>query len=62
MQRVGEAGIAAEVVEEGDPLVESQLRMLAQTKGMEVEILGQQGEASNRPARAGHNQQATYKS
>ncbi|MGD8904238.1 MAG: thiamine pyrophosphate-dependent enzyme [Anaerolineae bacterium] len=33
------------VVEEGDPLVESQLRMLAQTKGIGVEILGRQGEA-----------------
>ena len=33
------------VVEEGDPLVESQLRVLAQAKGIEVEILGQQARA-----------------
>jgi indolepyruvate ferredoxin oxidoreductase alpha subunit len=32
------------VVEEGDPLVESQLRVLAQTRGIGVEILGQQSE------------------
>ena len=33
------------VVEEGDPLVESQLRVLAQTNGIGAEILGQQGKA-----------------
>jgi len=33
------------VVEEGDPLVEGQLRMLAQAKGIGVEILGRQSKA-----------------
>jgi indolepyruvate ferredoxin oxidoreductase alpha subunit len=33
------------VVEEGDPLVESQLRVLAQANGIGAEILGQQGKA-----------------
>jgi indolepyruvate ferredoxin oxidoreductase alpha subunit len=33
------------VVEEGDPLVESQLRVLAQANGIRAEILGQQGKA-----------------
>jgi indolepyruvate ferredoxin oxidoreductase alpha subunit len=33
------------VVEEGDPLVEAQLRVLAQAEGIKTEILGQQGKA-----------------
>jgi indolepyruvate ferredoxin oxidoreductase alpha subunit len=33
------------VVEEGGPLVESQLRVLAQERGIHIEILGQQGTA-----------------
>lgn len=33
------------VVEDGEPLVESQLRVLAQVKGIEVEIVGKMGDA-----------------
>ena len=34
------------VVEEGDPVVESQLRVLAQANGIDAQILGKQGKAA----------------